>query len=414
MFSRVRTQPKISSRSLGPWTGAAVLLAFFALGCGGSSVRWRSSWTSAYSRFLGDTPEEFTKARGLYDLGLRLEARRALSELALRGPDNLEIGAWLQDLEAELLEDGHDVFVDTLSLTEASGPDVLRRVYAARKDREPNVTSFVLAARAETDVLAAEILLDRALELDPTCAWAHYGRSHVLLTDRSRIDRWGQAGDALSKALQFDPSHLRARRLEAWMQAEEGSLDSATINLIRWIEIADGDPRVTRSDAVEARLDLALLFLLDGEDRRAERLLDDLEGEDLGRPRRLTLLTVARQEAGNELGALDAALRAQGSGGAAALPLVQEALLQELFLGNPEAAEERWRAVADLADNTTQISDLVRGLRARIRLERAAAAAEAPGEPESTLQEPGSVEAPPVASSQEPSSAVVPAGETLR
>lgn len=158
------------------------------------------------------------------------------------------------------------------------------------------------------------------------------------------------------------------------MQAEEGSLDSATKNLLRWIEIADGDPRVSRTEAVEARLDLALLFLLDGEDSRAERLLDDLEGEERGRARRLTLLAVARQEAGNELGALDAALRAQGAAGGSALPLVQEALLQELFLGNPEAAEERWRAVADLGDDTTDIADLVRGLRARVRLERAAAA----------------------------------------
>ncbi len=413
MCPRVQAQAKTSSRLLRPWIGTACLLALFALGCGGSSVRWRSSWTSPYSRFPGDTRETFTKARDLYDLGLRSEAREALSELALREPDNLEIGAWLQDLDAELLEDGTDVFAETLSLAEASAPDVLRRVYAGRKDSVPTVTSFVLAARAETDVLAAEILLEKALELDPTCAWAHYGRSHVLLMDRTRTDRWGQAGDALSRALQLDPGHLRARRLEAWMQAEEGSLDSATKNLLRWIEIADGDPRVSLSDAVEARLDLALLFLMDGEDRRAERLLDDLEGEELGRPRRLTLLAVARQEAGNELGALDAALRAQGAGGEAALPLVQEALLQELFLGNPEAAEERWRAVADLADDTTNIADLVRGLRARVRLERAAAAESAQADSESKTKGPGGSEATSGTPSPDPASATAPSGETL-
>jgi hypothetical protein len=373
-----------------PWIGTAVLLALFALGCGGSSVRWRSSWSSPYSRFSSEARAEFAAARKLLDAGQRLDARRALAELALREPTNLEVGAWLQDLESELLADGHDVFVETLSLADAPAPDVLRRVYSARKDSEPTVTSFVLAARAETDVLAAEILLEKALELDPTCAWAHYGRSHVLLMDRSRTDRWGQAGDALAQSLELDPGHLRARRLEAWMQAEEGSLDAATNNLLRWIEMTEGDPRVDRTSTVEAHLDLALLFLLDGEDRRAERLLDDLEGEVIGRARRLTLLVVARQEAGNELGALDAALRAQGAGSEAALPLVQEALLQELFLGNPEAAEERWRAVADLADETTNIADLVRGLRARVRLERAAAAeGEAEGPPGTAAGAPG-------------------------
>ncbi|QDV07795.1 hypothetical protein Poly30_33280 [Planctomycetes bacterium Poly30] len=247
---------------------------------------------------------------------------------------------------------------------------MLRRVYAARNDTESTVISFVLAARAETDVIAAETLLGKALELDPTCAWAHYGRSHVLLMDRSRADRWGQAGDALERALQLDPGHLRARRLEAWMQAEEGSRDGAAKNLLRWIELTEDDPRVSVRDAIEARLDLALLFLLAGEDGRAERLLEDLEGEETGRARRLTLLAVARQEAGNELGALEAALRGQGAEREAALPLMQEALLHELFLGDPEAAEARWRAVADLGSGSTNIADLVRSLRARVRLER--------------------------------------------
>lgn len=351
-------------------TGAAVSLALLASSCGGSSVRWRPGWGSAYSRFSASTRDQFAAARSLYDAGERVRALEALRELSGREPDNLEIGVWLQDLEGELLADGEDLFADTISLTEASAPDVLRRVYAGRKDAEPTVTSFVLAARAETDVIAAETLLGKALELDPTCAWAHYGRSHVLLMDRSRADRWGQAGDALARALELDPGHLRARRLEAWMQAEEGSLDKAAKNLLRWIEFTEDDPRVARREAVEARLDLALLFLLAGEDSRAERLLEDLEGEDVGRARRLTLLAVARQEAGDELGALEAALRGQGAERGSALPLMQEALLHELFLGDPEAAEARWRAVAELSSGTTNIADLVRGLRARVRLER--------------------------------------------
>ncbi|MEM8709520.1 MAG: hypothetical protein AAGG01_01095 [Planctomycetota bacterium] len=354
------------------WASVLVVAALVLPACGSKTVRWQSSWTSAYSRFTADSRSLFESAIDRLRAGERLAARTDLAALAQAEPDNLELGAWLQDVEAELLDDGVDLFATSFSLEEHLAPDVLRLVYAARKEVEPTVTSFVLAARAETDVIAAESLLERALELDPTCAWAHYGRSHVLLMDRSRSDRWGLAGDALERALEFDSGHLRARRLEAWMRAEEGSKEAATQSLLRWLELVDGDARVADSVRTEALLDLALLFLLDGENRRAERILEDLEGEPLDRQRRNTLLAVARQEAGDELGALDAALRAQGVERQAALPLMQEALLMELFLDNPAAAEARWRDVASLAGESTDIGDLVRGLRARVRLERAA------------------------------------------
>lgn len=308
------------------------------------------------------------------DAGQRIEALGMFRELCSASPDNLEAGAWLQDLEAELLEDGVDVLAGpggagfTLRAHRAS--DVLRLAYAERVDIEPTVASYVLAARAETDVIAALNLLGKATELDPTCAWAHYGRSHVLLQDRTRADRWGLAREALGKALQFDFGHLRARRLEAWMAAEEGSRSTAEAQIARWIDAATGDPRVGPQELSNARQDLALLLLLQGEDSRARRMLEDLEGDPTTRQRRLTLLTVALQEGGNELAALDAAIAAQGAERAAtALPLVQEALLLELFLGRPEEAQRRWEDVAQLSDNTTNVADLIQGLRARVRLE---------------------------------------------
>ena len=82
------------------------------------------------------------------------------------------------------------------------------------------------------------------------------------------------------------------------------------------------------------------------------------------------LLTVARQEGGDVLGALDATLRAQGAAAGEVLPLVQEALLSEVFLDRPEAASALWQEVADLAQDGATISDLVQGLRARVRMER--------------------------------------------
>ncbi len=348
--------------------------------CGAAPVRWTAGWASAYARFDDDSRDRFITARALHDAGDRLAAREALLELWTDDPENLEVAAWLQDLEGRLLEDGVDIFAPDLSLERHAADDVLRRAYAAHADRSPTVAAYVLAARAETDSLAAETQLGKALELDPTCAWAHYGRAHVLLQDRARADRWSLARAALERALALDAGHLRARRLEAWMLAEEGLSDDAEALLRRWIDRAEDDPRVTRLAFVDARLDLARLLLMRGEHGRAERLLTDLEGEPISRARRLMLLTVARQEGGDALGALDAALRAQGAERGTVLPLVQEALLQELFLADIEVANARWREIASRADETSSVADLLQGLRARVRIERRSAAADSEGE----------------------------------
>lgn len=366
--------PKLCQPVLQNLLLACLLACSFLGSCGSPGTRWSPSWRIAYGRFEDSERATFTEARRLMDAGQRMEALGLLRGLCAASPDNLEAGAWLQDLEAELLEDGVDVLAGTggagFSLRAHRAPDVLRLTYAERVDIEPTVASFVLAARAETDVIAALNLLGKATELDPTCAWAHYGRSHVLLQDRTRADRWGLAREALTKALQFDFGHLRARRLEAWMAAEQGSRSTAEAQIARWIDTAAGDPRVGPQELSHARQDLALLLLLKGEDSRARRMLEDLEGDPTTRQRRLTLLTVALQEGGSELAALDAAIAAQGAERAAtALPLVQEALLLELFLGRPEEAQQRWEDVAQLSENTTNVADLIQGLRGRVRLE---------------------------------------------
>ncbi len=362
-------------------------LAVWAAGCATRTVAWEANWDAPYAAFEPVEREHFTAARRLLDEGQRLPGLAALRELAGQDGGNLELACWLQDVEAELLLDGMEprrIFPDeegaagrsATGAGEGDPAEVLRRVYAARAAALPTVQALILAARVETDGLAAESLLRRALELDPVCSWAHYGLSHVLLEKRLQPDRWSLARTSLERALEIEPGNLRARRLEAWMLAEEGSRDVAEARLRRWLEEADGDPRVSRVEAVEARLDLALLLLLRGEDRRAARLLEDLEGESVGRARRWMLLTVARQEGGDLLGALDATLRAQGAAAGEVLPLVQEALLSEAFLDRPEVASALWEEVAELAGDGATIGDLVQGLRARVRMERSRAAAE--------------------------------------
>ena len=354
---------------------AAALLSLAA--CGSPGARWSAGWDARYASFDAEARSELAVARGLEEQGRRTDALAVLVEMRDRDPGNIEVSVLVQDLEEALLMDGVDLFAPDHSLAQVAPDVALRLEYAARAAAEPTVVTEVLRARAETDLRAAATQLERAIDLDPTCAWAHYGLSHVLLGDRSRVDRWSGARKTLARALELDPGHVRARRLEAWMAAQEGSRADAEALLVRWIEEVEGDPRVSAAERVAARLDLALLLLLRGEDRRALRLLQDLEGTRHDRARRLMLLTVARMEGGDALGALDAALRAQGAGTEGeALPLVQEALVLELFLERPEEAEERWQEVARLGEGAANLADLIQGLRARVRLERAAGAAQ--------------------------------------
>ena len=351
-----------------------VLAAAASAACSSSGATWRAERSSPYATFSAEELDRFRDARAALEGGDRSGALVLMRALSVSDPENLELACWVQDVESSLLDDGGAPFDDPAVLEEEDPAEALRLAYRVPPDQAPTVRSLILAARVETDGLAAEALLMKALELDPVCSWAHYGLSHVLLEKRSQPDRWSLARESLERALAIEPGHLRARRLEAWMLAEEGSRDEAESMLRRWLEEVEDDPRVAHAERVEARLDLALLLLLRGEDGRAARMLEDLEGEPVGRARRWMLLTVARQEGGDVLGALDATLRAQGAAPGEVLPLVQEALLSEVFLDRPEVANARWQEVADLAGEGASIGDLVEGLRARVRMERRAAA----------------------------------------
>ena len=133
-------------------------------------------------------------------------------------------------------------------------------------------------------------------------------------------------------------------------------------------------PDASKSRGVEGEGNVILTLEEYQELLQARVRVEDLEGEPEGRARRWMLLTVARQEGGDLLGALDATLRAQGASAGEVLPLVQEALLSEVFLDRPEVATARWQEVAELAGDGPTIGDLVEGLRARVRMERRAAA----------------------------------------
>ena len=278
-------------------------------------------------------------------------------------PDDLDIGVLYQDCDRMLLE--------ALPAGGVGPEEVFRRRWSQRADETPTVAHQVLAARAETDAIAAQVMLDRALALDPGCAWAHYGRAHAKLGQRTRY-RWREARESLQLALAADPGHVQARRLQAWMMGQEGT-PGATAMLEHWVENTLDDPRVAHATRVEMQLDLATRWILEGRPRPAGLLLESLEGEVHDRARRLTLLAVANHEIGDPVAALDAAVRARETGAANTLPLVHEALLYENAFGDVDMAMERWQRVADRAGETGDLADLLQQLRARVRIERAAA-----------------------------------------
>ncbi len=340
-----------------------LVIALLPLACGSPRVSWETDWSAPYGTFDTDLRGAFTAARAEMDAG-RLElARTRLATLAQTSPDNLEIGVWLQDVELALLE-------------AAESPDsdpavALRQLYLQRVSESPSVAGFVLAARAESDAIAAGILLDRALELDPTCAWAHYGKAHSLLRRTELIDRWDQARASLSRALTLDPSHLHARRLEAWVLAQEGDARAAARAYEVWLSRSAGDPRARSEDRRAVKLDLCIAWILSGHPREAAELLIDLEGRPEHRPRRLAVLAVALHEMGEIDAALDAARRAENAEPGSLLPVVQQAILLQHNLEDQAAAEARWAAVTEASGG--DLASMLQGLRARVELERAGA-----------------------------------------
>jgi len=105
----------------------------------------------------------------------------------------------------------------------------------------------------------------------------------------------------------------------------------------------------------------------------ALRELNSLEGEPLGRPRRLMLLAVALTEKKDLSGALDAVRRASLIPDVGVLPWVQEALLREYWLEDPQGALVLWQQVLEEAEQGSDPALILQAFRARVVLERSAA-----------------------------------------
>ncbi|MFT5200081.1 MAG: Flp pilus assembly protein TadD [Planctomycetota bacterium] len=369
-----------------PWNGRliACLCLFVLAACQSGPAAWRPLWRAPYGYLPMPSRLEFDRARQQMKVGEWQGAQVRLETLISEHPDELDLGFALQDVQSKMLALGElpqmqEGWIEP-SIAGQPGPgqatsqqldsaSVLKFWYARRAAQSPSIPSLVLAARVETDPTQALTWLNRALALDPTCAWAHYGRAYALLRQRDQY-RWRDSRAALAQALVLDPSHVLARRMEAWMLAQEGDTGQAAIALERWLIATEFDPRVGHKSRVEARLDLARVWLTAGRVDPALRELKSMEGEPYDRERRLLLFAVALTEKGDAEGALSVVRQAGLIPGVGVLPWVQEALLLEHWFEDGQGALVLWKQILEEAEDSSDPAVILQSFRARVVVER--------------------------------------------
>ncbi len=292
-------------------------------------------------------------ARTALDAGDAIGARKILEGLCSRAPADLALAIMLQEAEISAGED--------LS--------ALRERYLSLAREKDDANAWVLAARLEATPAEARALLERATRLDPKNVWAHYAQGFVEARDGS----WSEAQVHLKQALELDPANLPARRLEAALLARDGKFEEARVAFGAWLEASKDDPRVEPASRVAVELDLAIVELEAGEPRAARTRLAALPvGSDAtgSAARRLCILAATEQSLGHSELALAAARESEAIAPQSVLPKVQQALLHEEWLKDPDAAKAAWGRVLSEARTSGDLSDLIQSMRARVVLER--------------------------------------------
>ena len=300
------------------------------------------------------------EARADWDAGELRVARAALRFVAGDNPRNLDVAVLLQELELALLASGAELAdleqpLGGGATANGESPDALtrlRRLYRDRAENAPSPEGFVLAARLETDVPAARALLDRALELDPVCAWAEYGRAHLLFA----ADKFREADVALQRALEADPFLMPARRLRSRMLARSATAETAIRATRVWLDAAETSPFVGPVERAQAEFDLAILHAQEHELEEVEKLAAKLlTGGHIDPAPVYLVLAAARISDGDPKGALAAARSASRIAPDQALAHVQRALILEEWQVRPEKAYDAWLRALDAATGTALV-----------------------------------------------------------
>ncbi len=317
---------------------------------------------SPYDNLPAEARRRFDVARQEQDAGNLDAAREALAELAREHPGNVPVAIWLQ--EAEITAAGAS------GPTDAAKLDPLRAEYKKRAEEKPDVVRLLLAARLEPDRAAATDLIGRARKIDDACAWCPYALAWLA----ARASDWPEVRSQLERAHKTDPGHMPTRWFEVWMLARAGGGAEALDALESWLDKARGDWRLDQSQIRSAEVDHALLALLGGSPGDAKKILADADPRGV-EPGKIEMVVAAIREAGDDpRGALRAAEEAEKLRPGDLLPVVQQALLHEFWLREPDAAEAAWTRVLALSRANPELGSLLERMRARVRLERLQAA----------------------------------------
>lgn len=343
--------------------------------CWTPALRTIPDTRSPYDVLPSKALDRLAKARELFARGEVASAEEAFRALAHEFPKNVPTAIWLQ--EAEIA-----------AALPVDRSEELRERYRKLAEREPTPENLVLAARVEPDAEAARVLLERAGLLDRACPWPAYGRAWLAAS----AGDWAEVRRRTAEATAADPGHMPTLWLETWLLARSGGLPEAITSLGTWIEKARGDPRIDPRLVDAAVLDRALLAVLDSDPKLARELLSEVERAPVEPARKHMIEAGAYQELGDGTSALASAKKAEAAGAGELLPLVQQALLHEVWLGDPKAAEEDWKRALELSQaaapshnapsplppasqsSSASIGSLVERVRARVKLERIAAA----------------------------------------
>lgn len=375
--------------------GAPLLLSLFCLCSCFARPLWVADWSGPLERLDGESLALFAASTALAERGELGQAVEALEELARRAPANMPVARALQDARLALEAagaaglgavesgDGPGTAGELGSVGQLPDGADMQGPGPRSEGSVPAVVQLLMAARAETDPERARALVEQAGAAagEGSMAWVHYARAHqILAADYSEQSggegkgHFEEAGEVLGQALELAPGHVPSRRLEAWMASRRGPAGRAAELLGAWLEAVGEDPRVSPGERRRARLDRARCLIMEGEAQEALAVLED-GGVGWGAAERdRHLLRAAAHEArGSVELALAEARAAVACAPGTFLPHIQEALLCEP--SDPLAAAAAWERVTELSKETTGFSHLLETLRAKVHLERAAAAA---------------------------------------
>lgn len=352
---------------------AGVLVLASLAGCGSSAEidEWDITESLLWRAADEDVQAELIAARVAVEAGDFDRAEAPLIELLDRHPENLTAQFLWQ--EWQLGRPGADPVVLA----------AVARAKAAQQARE--VRDMLLAARLETDLEAARLLLEGALasnmpaDLEAAC---RYALAYVLLQRGESAAAWSE----LERSLAKDPGSLRARRLEARLERGGDNLARSLAMLDYWVDQAELAPEISTDAWYGALLEVAEMNLTLDSGGATEDALDRFtEGRGEGlfaapSPRRQALAALVgaalAADEGDPKLALEKVQVARNlvppSTRTGRLAMIDQALLNELFLDRELDAIASWESVLARFNSATGVDadELIRALEARVRLAR--------------------------------------------